>query len=99
MNKELEMPVHVSRYRESGLPISAYCQQNGLTYHSMQYWIKKLRKTTTIAPAPKKETFVELSSSRKEYFSSNPSPFPDQTALGPQVELTFASGLVVKIYG
>jgi hypothetical protein len=99
MNKELEMPEHVFRYRESGLNISAYCQQNGLAYHSMQYWIKKLRKVTNNTVAGNKDMFVELRASKKEDIICNPSPFPDQTALGPQVELTFASGLVVKIYG
>jgi hypothetical protein len=99
MTKENTMPDHVMRLRESGLTISAYCQQNGLAYHSMQYWIKKLLKTNTLPLAPKKEMFVELSTSSKDDFTRTPKHFPDHAAPHPQVELTFASGLVVKIYG
>jgi hypothetical protein len=99
MDKEITMPDHVMRHRESGLAVSAYCLQNGITYHSMQYWIKKLRGTTPSPLAPKKEMFVELSSLSKDDFTRSPKHFPDHAAPHPQVELTFASGLVVKIYG
>jgi hypothetical protein len=98
MSKDIEMPEHVCRQKESGLTIWAYCQQNGVAYHSMQYWIKKMRKQKPLPVGRKKDLFIELTpSSTKEDFNKE--------ALGvsppshPQIELSFPSGLVVKIYG
>jgi len=98
MRKDIEMPEHVCRQKESGLTIWAYCQQNGVAYHSMQYWIKKMRKQKSPPVVRKKDLFIELApSSPKESFHKG--AFGESPPAHPQIELSFPSGLVVKIYG
>ena len=77
MNKENEMAQHVARLHESKLTVPAYCRQNGITYHSMQYWIKKVRRQNSSPLGQKKGMFIELSSSKKEDFSSRACGFAD----------------------
>ncbi len=100
MSREEEMSVHVSRWKESGLSIGGYCLKEGLTYNSLRYWIKKINAKAGSDPViAKKDMFIELGSSSKEDFKGNASTFYNQSVSQPQVELTFPSGLCLKIYG
>ena len=99
MNKDIEMTQHVARQKESGMSVWAYCQQHDIGYHSMQYWIKKLRKLNCKKVTLPKEMFIELAPSEKETFSNPGRSLRDNPPVAPQVELTFPSGLTMKIYG
>lgn len=99
MNTDIDMPRHVARQKESGMSVWAYCQQHDIGYHSMQYWIKKLRKLDSKKVTPPKEMFIELAPSEKETFSNLGCSLSDSPPVTPQVELTFPSGLILKIYG
>lgn len=100
MSKEEEMSVHVSKWKESGLTIAAYCLKAGLSYHSFCYWNKKINAKADSRPViAKKDMFIELGSSSKEGFKGNTSTFYNHGVSQPQVELTFPSGLSLKIYG
>ena len=77
MNKENEMAEHIARLHESKLTVWAYCQQNGIAYNTMQYWIKKVRRQNSVPLRQKKGMFIELSSSKKEDFSSRACGFAD----------------------
>jgi len=99
MSKDIEMAEHVARLHESKLTVPAYCRQNGITYHSMQYWIKKVRRQDSGTDRQKKGMFIELSSSKKEDFSSRACGFADPPPAPAQVELAFPGGLILKIYG
>jgi len=99
MNIDIDMSQHVARQKESGLSVWVYCQQNGIGYHRMQYWIKKIRRLGSSAVAPSKEMFIELAPSQKETFSSRGRGLGDPPPVIPQVELTFPSGLILKVYG
>jgi len=99
MSKDIEMAEHVARLNESGLTVWVYCLQNGIAYHSMQYWIKKVRRQNSVPLRQKKGMFIELSSSKKEDFRSRVCGFADQPPAPAQVELAFPGGLILKIYG
>ena len=99
MNKDIEITQHVAHQKESGMSVWAYCQQHGVGYHRMQYWIKKLRKLDCQKVSPSKEMFIELAPSEKETFSNRGRSINDTPPVTPQVELTFPSGLILKIYG
>ena len=100
MSKEEEMSVHVSKWKESGLTIGAYCLKEGLAYNSLRYWIKKIHPKAGSRPVvAKKDMFIELGRSSKEGFKGNTSSFYNHSVSQPQVELTFPSGLSLKIYG
>jgi hypothetical protein len=99
MNKDIEMPQHVVRQKESGMSVWTYCQHNGIGYHSMQYWIKKLRRLDCKSVTPAKDLFIELAPSQKETFSIQGSSLGNPRPLTTQVELTFPNGLILKIFG
>jgi len=89
---------HVLRHKESGLSISAYSQENGISYHSMHYWIKKYRRITATESFTDKEVFVELSTHPSSKSGNSNKSGSNPVAPPAQVELTFPSGLVLKIY-
>ena len=100
MNLDLEMPRHVARQKESGMSLWVYCKQHGISYHSMQYWKKKLRKLDCKKLTPGKDMFIELAPpSQKETFSNRGQGLGDPPPVIPQVELTFPNGMILKIYG
>ncbi|TVQ20499.1 MAG: hypothetical protein EA361_00100 [Bacteroidetes bacterium] len=99
MSKDIKMPEHVARIKESGLSVPEYCRQHGIPYQRMQYWIRKLRKVTANTIATNEDMFVELSCSQNEKFRCNTGHFTNQTNLRKQAELAFPGGLVLKIYG
>ena len=93
------MKQHIARLQESGLSIHAYCQQVGFSLESMRYWMRKIRAANKQPLAKKKDMFIEPGSFPQEAFNHNPSSFSNQTSPRAQVELTFSSGLSLKIYG
>lgn len=99
MNNDIDMPRHVARQKESGMSVWVYCQQHGIGYHRMQYWIKKLRKLDCKKVTPSKEMFIELAPFEKETLSNLGRGLGDTSPGTPQVELAFPSGLILKIYG
>jgi len=99
MNNDIEITQHVARQKESGMSVQSYCQQHGIGYHRMQYWIKKIRRLGASSVAPAKEMFIELSPFEKETLSNLGRGLGDTPPVTPQVELTFPSGLILKIYG
>ena len=80
----------INEWKESGLSVRHYAQKKGISKGKLEYWIRKLdpgRKQESPFPA-----FIEVSSG----FSDG------EKAQAPgklQIELTFPSGLCLKIFG
>ena len=85
----------VNQWRESGTPIGVFAQKVGLTKSKLAYWARKA------GPGNNQESmypeFIEI-----DPVSPHLRPRAGQKALTPeklQVELTFPSGLCLKIFG
>jgi hypothetical protein len=85
----------INEWKESGLPVDRYAQKKGLTKSKLEYWIRKLdvSKNQEI-PYP---AFIEVGS-----VSTHTGSHEIEAAQTPgklQIELTFPSGLCLKIFG
>ena len=89
-----EMKSYVSGWRSSGVSIREYSGLVGIPKGRLEYWARKLRTTDTTSD--KQPEFIEISSSGEILKSNEPRKV---TSRIPQVELTFPSGLCLKIYG
>jgi hypothetical protein len=85
----------INEWKESGLPVERYAQKKGFTKSKLEYWIRKLEvPKNQEVPYP---AFIELGS-----ISAHTRPLESetvQTAGKLQIELTFPSGLCLKIFG
>lgn len=91
-----EMKSYVAGWRSSGVSIREYSGLVGIPKGRLEYWVRKLRTSdTTVVKHPE---FIEISSSG-EILKSNEDEPRKVTSRAPQVELTFPSGLCLKIYG
>ena len=89
-----EVKSYVSGWRSSGVSIREYSGLMGIPKGRLEYWARKLRTTDTTSG--KQPEFIEISSSNEILKSNEPRKV---TSRIPQVELTFPSGLCLKIYG
>jgi len=48
----------ISNFRSSGLSQSAFCRQEGISYFSMNHWLRKMRKVKNIQPVQFVEAVV-----------------------------------------
>ncbi len=84
----------VDAWKQSGLPMKVFAQSEGITQSCLEYWIRKQR-ALPVSSHP----FIKLSRSM-EFFETRAQVSKDQSqSHAPQVVLTFASGLCLKIYG
>jgi hypothetical protein len=93
-SKSEVMFAKVDAWKQSGQPTKVFAQSEGLTQSCLEYWIRKQR-ALPVSTHP----FIELSRSI-ESFDTRAQVAKDQSqSNAPQVVLTFASGLCLKIYG
>ena len=76
----------VAQWRESGLSCKDFSKQHGISRTSFNYWCKK--QSNEVLKNVDQPTFIELTSKAGERELIN----------CPQIELSLASGLVIKIY-
>ena len=85
----------INEWKESGLPTKRYAQKKGLTKSKLEYWIRKLEvPKSQEVPFP---AFIEVGS-----VSTHVKSHEIETVQTPgklQIELTFPSGLCLKIFG
>lgn len=89
-----EMKSYVAGWRSSGVSVREYSVLVGIPKGRLEYWVRKLRTTDTTSD--KQPKFIEISGSNEILKSNEPRKV---TSRIPQVELTFPSGLCLKIYG
>lgn len=85
----------INEWKESGLSVRDYAQEKGISKSKLAYWIRKLEtgeKVETPFPA-----FIEVSSVSSQVES--PVREKAQAPGKLQIELTFPSGLCLKIFG
>ena len=87
----------VNKWRGSGIPVRTYAQQIGVSKSKFEYWARKQKKANTEGNVPFTE-FIEVGPLAENRESANDAS-PAQAKRPPQIELTFPSGLCVKIYG
>lgn len=86
MDKKNKMFSLVEKWRESGLSRKDFAKQHGIPRTSFNYWCKKQSKE--VVKVGVQPTFIELTSKADERELVN----------CPKIELSLASGLVIKIY-
>jgi len=85
----------INEWKESGLVIKDFAQKKKITKTKLQYWIRKL--------TPEKDqnrqlpAFFEISPSQLHTETTTKESLPENGKL--QIELTFPSGLCLKIFG
>jgi hypothetical protein len=85
----------IKEWKESGIILSDFAKRKGITKTKLQYWLRKLhteKDRTGIFPA-----FFEIGTETSEMKiqTENISQIPGKL----QIELTFPSGLCLKIFG
>lgn len=94
-NKKNEnMLAHVEQWRSSGMSIRAYSESIGVTKGAFEYWVKKARVTNQAKN--NYPGFIEISRPDKN-LNCGQAPMPSSAS--PKIELSFPSGLCLKIYG
>jgi hypothetical protein len=83
----------VDAWKQSGLPMKVFAQSEGITQSCLEYWIRKRR-----ASQENSHPFIELSRSMESFETRAQIPKDQSQSHAPQVVLTFASGLCLKIY-
>jgi hypothetical protein len=78
----------VSRQKESGLPVSAFCRREGLKAGRFRYWKEKLSGRSDFA-----EIHVAADDAPVLAFPNGP------VALSPTVEILFLSGDRIRVCG
>lgn len=90
------MKAHVHDWKSSGMSIRDFALKKGITKGKFSYWVSKVKvsgDTTNHQPQ-----FIDLGTVTQSVKSVHNSP--EKASLpNPQMELTFPSGLVLKIYG
>ena len=82
-NLKQQMFLFVEQFKESGLSIKQFCEQNNLRYHSFQYWYRQYKqKDNQQAPVP---LFKPI--------TIQPSALPGATGFA---EVTFPSGCNIR---
>ena len=85
----------VNEWNESGIPIRAYAQKKGISKSKLEYWIRK--QEATKSQEAHYPAFIEVSS------ISHPAQHSvTENSLTPKashIEVTFPSGLYLKIFG
>ena len=92
--KNEKMLAHVEKWRSSGMSIREYSDSIGVSKGKFEYWVKKVSATNKVKN--KYSGFIEISKPDKSlnFGQAQMPPSPH-----PQIVLTFASGLCLKIYG
>jgi hypothetical protein len=86
----------VDQWKASGLHKKVFAQKSGLTQSKLEYWIRK-REISNIEES-QCPSFIEISPLGSPFLESKQSEkTPTREKL--QIELTFPSGLSLKIYG
>jgi hypothetical protein len=94
-DSETTMICVINEWKESGMPISKFAQKKGFTKSKLEYWIRKLETPqSTSFPNP---AFIEVGSVSTHTYSLDSKTM--QTPGKLQIELTFPSGLCLKIFG
>ncbi len=91
--KNEAMLAHVEEWRRSGMSIRAYSESIGVSKGKFEYWAKK---ANPVHPKNKSPEFIEISPLKKSLNYEQPQM---PLSPNPQIVLTFASGLCLKIYG
>jgi hypothetical protein len=86
MDKKRKMFSLVEKWRESNLTRKVFAEQNSISPTSFDYWCKK--QSNEVLKKVDQPTFIELTSNEGARVQIN----------RPQIELSLASGLVIKIY-
>ena len=96
MDKKEKMFSLVDQWRKSGMTRKFFAKQHGIQDASFDYWCKK--QYNEVIKAGNDPMFVEITG---DHSLSQPrrSPVSGESMPLPQIELTLASGLVIKIYG
>lgn len=83
----------IKEWKESGLVIKDFAQKKRMTKTKLQYWIRKLHQEKD--QEPPHPAFIELRGS--SHMGASKEDFQEKGKL--QIELTFPSGLCLKIFG
>lgn len=77
------------QWHAQGISKQAFCKQNGIVYHTFNYWVKKFGKENLIAAAPTRG-FSQISIQEPELSEQN------QHVLAA---ITFPSGARMELFG
>jgi transposase-like protein len=85
----------IKEWQESGITLSDFAKKKGITRSKLHYWLKTLFAENYQVSKP--PVFFELGSKTPEIITpaENTSQVPGKL----QIELTFPSGLCLKIFG
>ena len=76
LSPERNWTYHISQWESSGLSQKKYCLQNGLNFHTFQYWRTRFNKTKrSLNPAPPLK-IVEIK--KENLLQKNPSHMNDE---------------------
>lgn len=91
LSKQSQMISMVELWKQSGKTKKDFAEENGLSYHSLKYWIFKLYHQDRIRTSEHRNqdfSFIEL----------NQEEFKPESSRTPQIELTLPNGIQLKIY-
>jgi hypothetical protein len=99
MSKEKQeaMMSQVKEWRGSGMSGKAYAQKIGVSKSKFDYWVRK-EKFRQEATMPCSQ-FIEIGSLSEDILRTNEKLSPGVMNPSLQIELSFPSGLCLKIYG
>ena len=84
-----EMYPLVKLWLESSIVKQDFCEQHNVSYHCLNYWIKKFNNETPPAKSPSTGEFIPLTI--KESLTR-------ETGTRPEIELDLPHGIRLRIY-
>jgi transposase-like protein len=96
MDKQSKMYQLVREWKESGLSGEAFAQQHGISFYSLEYWYRKLKKDTGNLPIKNKSK--NKPSAFPSFIEIKNNSVSDSSHRLAQVEFELPGGLRVKIY-
>jgi len=88
-NEKEKMRELYDQWQTQGISKQAFCNQNGIGYHKLNYWVKKFRGKN-VAMAAEARGFSQISVPQPELLDQ------DQQALAV---ITFPSGARIELFG
>ena len=97
-----EMAILEDQWRKSGKSLTEFCQLMGISKNKLKYWVyaksKNLEKPSRSATVDEK-CFVEIFSKAKPITKYGNLCEVAKSGSQPSLEITFPSGMCVKIFG
>ena len=96
MDKRSTMYKMVQDWKSSGLSRELFAKQHGITFHSLEYWCRKLKREST-EPADSQQA-ASITSRVPSFIELAHDPVSNSPRRLSRVELELPGGLCIRIY-